>query len=397
MSAAATVPFEVYKGQDFYVPAFRIVIRDKELELPVHDVISVTYTETESDVDSFDLTVSNWDPGLSGAQGKFKYSDGDQFTPWQDVEVFMGYYRNGKDEMRRMLLGEIVTMTPNFPASGPSTLTVRGLNLLHRFRTKQQTATYTGKKDSDIARQLISAIDKEIRQSIPRLHLQPDNDELSRNLKQEIEIPTLEMSNEYPINFLYKRSKRIGYEMFVEEPSGGTGDRVVTVHYRRPDMVTRPTYQLEWGKTLISFEPSFQTAKQVDKVTVRGWDPLKAENIAVTVTRADLLAEGILDPQQDLKTSRRQAPDREEIVVDETVQNKAEAQVVARRRMRQIAQGMVQGRGKTIGLPDLRAGVKIRLEGLGRFTGFYQVIATTHTIGDGGYTTDFTARMERDT
>ncbi len=397
MSEATTVPFEVYKDQDFFVPAYRILVRDQEISLPVHDVMSVTYTETESDVDSFDLVVSNWDPGPGGGQGSFKYSDGDQFTPWQDVEVFMGYYRNGNDEMRRMLLGEIVTMTPNFPATGPSTLTVRGLNLLHRFRTKQRTATFIGQKDSDIARQLISDIDKEIRQSIPRLHLQPDEDELSRNLAQEDQIPTLEMSNEYPINFLYKRSKRVGYEMFVEEPAGGTGDRVVTVHYRRPDMVRRPTYRLAWGETLVSFQPSFQTAAQVDKVTVRGWDPLLRAPIEVTVTRSDLLAEGILDPQQDLNAKRRQAADREEIVVDETVQNDEEARLVARRRMRQIAQGMVQGRGRTIGLPDLRSGVKVRLEKLGRFTGFYQVIATTHSISDSGYTTDFTARMERDT
>jgi phage protein D len=288
-------------------------------------------------------------------------------------------------------------MTPNFPASGPSTLTVRGLNLLHRFRTKQKTATFTGRKDSDIARQLISDIDKEIRQSIPNLHLQPDKEELSQNLSQEQAITTLEMSNEYPINFLYKRSKRIGYEMFVEEPAGGSGSRTVTVHYRRPDQEMRPTYKLKWGETLISFQPSFQTANQVDKVTVRGWDPLLREPIAVTVNRSDLLAEGILDPQQDLNTKRRQAAEREEVVVDEIVQNKAEAQVIAKRRMRQIAQGMVTGHGKTIGLPDLRVGVKLRLEGLGRFTGFYQVTATTHSIGDGGYTTDFTARMERDT
>jgi phage protein D len=395
MITAAEIPFEVYKGQDFYVPAFRVLVRDQELNLPAYDVISVTYTEPENDIDSFDLTVSNWDPGPSGAQGRFKYSDGDMFTPWQDVELYMGYYRNGSDEMRRMLLGEIVTMTPSFPSGGASTLNVRGLNLLHRFRGKQRTATFTGKKDSEIAHQLVADIDKEVRQTIPGLHLQMDGDEVTRNLQSEQPIKTLEMSNEYPINFLYKRAKRIGYEMFVEEPAGGTGDRVVTVHYRRPDLVKKPTYQVEWGKTLISFDPSFQTAAQVDKVIVRGWDPLLAEKIEVIVTRSELLSEGILDPQQDLKTNRK-AAERVEIVVDETVQSKAEAQIVARRRMRQIAQGMVQGRGKTVGLPYLRAGVKIRIMGLGRFSGYYQVISTTHTLNDSGYTTDFQARMERD-
>jgi hypothetical protein len=36
----------------------------------------------------------------------------------------------------------------------------------------------------------------------------------------------------------------------------------------------------------------------------------------------------------------------------------------------------------------------VEIKGLGRFDGTYLVTATTHTIGDGGYTTDFSARME---
>ncbi len=63
---------------------------------------------------------------------------------------------------------------------------------------------------------------------------------------------------------------------------------------------------------------------------------------------------------------------------------------------------IVEGKGKTVGLPDLRAGVKIQIKGLGeRFSGtdakpnVYLVTSTTHSLGAGGYTTDFTARMEK--
>ena len=77
------------------------------------------------------------------------------------------------------------------------------------------------------------------------------------------------------------------------------------------------------------------------------------------------------------------------------MQTVAEARTVARRRMRQIAQGTVEARGKTIGLPALRAGTKIDVVALGRFSGLYQVTSTTHTINESGYTTDFSARMEK--
>ena len=62
----------------------------------------------------------------------------------------------------------------------------------------------------------------------------------------------------------------------------------------------------------------------------------------------------------------------------------------------------MEGRGRTIGLPDLRAGVKVQIKGLGRrFSGsddqpiVYLVTSTTHAFGGNGYTTDFTARMEK--
>jgi Bacteriophage probable baseplate hub protein len=85
-----------------------------------------------------------------------------------------------------------------------------------------------------------------------------------------------------------------------------------------------------------------------------------------------------------------------EIVVDRPLQSEAEARMLATNQLRQIGEVLVEAKGKTVGLPDLRAGVKIEIKGLGkRFTGTYLVTGTTHSIGDSGYTTDFNARMEK--
>ena len=60
-----------------------------------------------------------------------------------------------------------------------------------------------------------------------------------------------------------------------------------------------------------------------------------------------------------------------------------------------IAKEMVKGNGSTIGLPNLRAGSRVDMDGMGeRFSGSYFVTATTHAIGDGGYTTNFECRRE---
>jgi uncharacterized protein len=394
MTAANVMPLEVYPGQDFYVPSFKVLIRGQAQPQIVDDVISVSYTDSLREIDSFDLTINNWDPGASaGARGAFKYSDAHTFDPFQDVELFLGYYHGGNDERRRMLLGEITTLTPTFPSSGPSTLTVRALNLLHRFRTRQQTKVFPRKKDSEIAQQIVDDIAADLRSRIPNLTLRLDQSEKDANLPQEDPIPYLVMNNEYPINFLFARSRMIGYELSVEETAQGS-NRTATFHFRRPTQVTSNTYKLEWGKTLISFSPTLQTARQVSEVVIKGWDPSGKIAIEEHATRADLGTE-IVRPS-DLNITESSLAQKLEIVADHAVQNRQEAKRIAVRTLRQLAQGLVEGRGKTVGLPDLRAGAKVQILGLGsRFEGTYLVTGTTHTIGEGGYTTDFTARMEQ--
>src|SRR5215468_7863951 len=116
MDGLDVLPVNVYQDQDFYVPAFAVKIGNKEGILEMNDVLSVTYTDSLTEIDSFDMTISNWDPDTRW----FKYSDKSTFNPWTNVELRMGYLGNGKkkDELQRMLVGEITTMAPSFPASG---------------------------------------------------------------------------------------------------------------------------------------------------------------------------------------------------------------------------------------------------------------------------------------
>jgi phage protein D len=151
-------------------------------------------------------------------------------------------------------------------------------------------------------------------------------------------------------------------------------------------------YQLTWGKSLMSFQPTLQTANQVSSVTIRGWDPAGKAKIETTVNRADV--KGVVQPTS-LDLDESGLSQKLEITVDHPIQNQAEAKVLAEQTMLRLAQGIVVAKGKTIGVPNLRAGSKVNITGLGtRFTGTYVVTTTTHTMGDGGYTTDFSARME---
>jgi phage protein D len=399
MPNSDVLPLNVYTDQDFYVPAFRLMIRGQDVEVQNNDVISVTYEDSLDKIDSFNLTVMNWDP----EKRTFKYSDAHTFDPGQEVELFMGYYRNGKDELQSMLIGRITTLSPNFPAGGGPTLTVTGLNLFDRFRTAQITKPFVKATDTEIAQALVQKITEDLNQDssvTPKLKLQIDPDDIEDNGQFEDPLDYVLVNNQYPILFLMERARRIGYELTLEDISSG----VVTFGFGPTSGVTDPTYVLEWGKTLISLQPNLQMTNQVSKVTVKGWNPTGKAKFEATITRAELAKKnpGIVNPS-DLGVQDPSMSQKKEIVVDRPIKSQAEANNLARNTLLQIGQTLVEAKGKTVGLPGLRAGVKVQIKGLGaRFSGppggkpfSYLITSTTHTIGDGGYTTDFTARMEQ--
>ena len=394
MSAAEAV--QPYLGKDFYVPAFVFKLKGREEQDVQHDVNSVTFTDSLTEIESCDLVINNWNTASSpGARGEFKYSDSDTFDPWQDMSLDMGYYKSGKADLEPMLSGEIVRMTPNFPASGASSLSIHCVGLLHRFRTKQIDRDYVKKKDSFVARELVNEVAKEVKEKVSTLRLSIDDEEINNNLKVEKEVEHLTVKQEYAINFLLRRSREIGYEFVMEEKDPNANPRPVVFHYRPANSVLRPVYKLEWGKSLISFQPSFAAASQVNQVTVRAWDPTGKKTLIGKAKRSDLLKEGVLDPTADFQVRQTPLADREEIVTDEIVESQDEANELAKRRLRLIAQGLIEGRGKTLGLPKLRAGSKVEIAGLGRYDGNYVVTGTTHSLSESGYTTDFNARKEK--
>jgi phage protein D len=213
------------------------------------------------------------------------------------------------------------------------------------------------------------------------------------------------MHNQYPIVFLMQRSRDTGYDISTEDQTNDKGtQRLITFHYQSSAGVLRPTYVLEWGKSLVSFQPTLQTARQVNSVTVTGWNVQTKQPISKTATRADLLKKGekLIAPE-DLAVQQNELSQKLEITVNRGFKNPDEAQQVAEKTLRQLAQGFVEAKGKTVGLPDLRAGSKVNIymypvdtmpPPSDRFSGTYQVTSTTHTINEGGYTTEFTARME---
>lgn len=352
----------IHTGRDFYVPTFRLNPPHRRLPRDVlHDVTSVSYRDGVDRIDSFELTVNNWDT----EQRTFKYSNGPTFLPGKELELWLGYF--GPDPLERVMTGEITALRPTFPASGPPVLAVSALDVLHRFRTAQHTEVYTGVTDSQVAQKIGGRL------KIP-VATAPLN---------EKPYPYLLQDNEYDIVFLLNRARQIGYKLWVEE----SDTKQPTLHFKPTEQRAPVTYRLAWGESLIDFQPELTTARQVKEVIVRAWDRKKKSPITGKATRAALG----LRHDDEVEQAFNQRMD----ITSAVVADQKEADRMAMGHLLDIAHEMVTATGSTIGVPDLQAGRIVQIDGLGkRFDGRYFLTATTHTLNDAGYITSFECRRE---
>jgi len=397
--SVVTLREESARQGGFYVPRFEIKIAGASLPLDVlRDVIQVTYKDSIKELDSFEITVNNWDAdkkqfkfvGAETPDSLKKNPLHNLFNPCRhDVDLLMGY---GSKPLTLMLRGNFTTMEPNFPSSGGSTLAVRGLNVLHKLRTSRHTYSWEYRRPSQIAKSMPD-LPQDKDPNKKRFPLPVDTE--GNDLKNEPEFRYIAQTNQYDIEFLLALARRVNYVIFVKEEEKD-GDTVVKERrlYFGPSDGNHPsirpiTFELKWGLSLIDFKPTLTTANQVKSVTVNGWDRDKKVQITGTASIETLSVNG------DLRENFESCDAREERVEDEPVFTKEEAEKKARDLLKQRNSDLVKASGACVGLPDLRAGQCVVIGNLGsRFSGRYFITETTHTISDSGYITKFNARRE---
>jgi phage protein D len=394
------------EAQSFYAPAFEVKLAGARgapgRPMPrdvVRDAVEVTYQDSLERIDSFTIVFNNWNadtrrPLFLGA-GADDPPLFDLVQPGNHLQILMGYQGRTPD-LRVMTTGFVTTLEADFPEAGAPRLTVRGLNVLDRFRSKQFTWAWPQDGVSTIT-------DSAIAHDLAR---EPDQPAGRPGLGGGIEVRTnaeaagreapqdyVFMNNQYPIVFLMERARRNGYDLYLgRDPAQDAAAAPTPFLYFGPSSrVADRTYRFERGKSLVSFKPTISTARQVKKVTVLGWDRRRKQTIRGEATLADLPH---VNPDLHALV---EANGREEVVTDQPVNTAADARATAVRYLEAQALDMVEATGVVPGLPDLRAGRVAEIGGFdSRLNGRWFVKETTHTINDSGYRTTFVARRERE-
>jgi phage protein D len=350
----------------FYAPEYCVKVAGQQLYEKGSDFLSVQIKDSIKDLSTFELTLNNWDDGGDGGKPGFKYTeDEDTITLGQQVELQMGYA--DAPALTEMMTGEITAMDPQFPSAGAPTITIRGLDRLHRMRNRPKSFAWKGKTDKQIAQKIAAQ---------NGLGFQGDDTGPSQ--------PLVPQDNMDDIAFLLERAKRINFEVFVKD------DVLYFVKCREGQ---DPVLTLEWGTSLMSFSPSLTLSKQVSKVTVRSWHPSEGRLIQKTAERSKLsdISSGGKNAGQVLDEAIGES--KEEIITSEAVLSDEDAQLLAESVLKRSSYAFITGNAQTVGIPSLRAGVNVKLTGLGkRFDGPYYVTESTHKIDGSGYTTSFSVR-----
>lgn len=358
---------------DYYAPDFKVEIEGQELDpASKGDILELKVVMDMENMTSFEFTVNNW----NDQSFDFKYSNGDLFYAGNRVQVQMGY----ADRMLPMVTGQITTITPKFPESGPPTMGVSGLDGMVKLRNRHPT--------EDEATNYMDMADWEIAQLVA------ERNGLRSNVTQEGETHSLVVQkNQDDAQFLMERAKRIDFDVFVlTDPDSGED----VLHFVRPtdarDGAPIREYVFTWGQNLINFNPRLTVSHQVGSITVRGWDPRTKQAIVYTAGPDDLpgASEGGNSGPQVAASSMS---NKQEVVVDAPITTEQEARELAISLLTERAYEFITGTGQVIGLPDLRPGDNLHLQRLGtRFDGRYYIKKVEHSIGSNGYQTNFEVR-----
>jgi phage protein D len=317
-------------------------------------ITGVTVTQVLNAMDSFELTLVNPYPQLPWTSA----ADEALLREGGEIAIAIGYVQDAPV----LIEGIITGVRAQFPDSSAPTVAVSGYSHLYALQGQAQNRPFALMTDQQIVEWIAT-----------RASLEP------LVAPTPVLYQSIQQSGETDLQFVIRLAQRLDYEVtsvgrtLIFRPHGGSQPSASTLVWGHP---TLDIALLGGVVPLRRFDATLDISQQVSTVTVCGTD---AESGAQIVGRAGAPDE----------------PDTPPLVIfSPPAGSAAEAAALAQAAIDQRRRQLVTVSGATIGLPQLRAGQVVEVQGVGRFSGRYYLTETTHTVGDGGYETSFRAEQE---
>jgi phage protein D len=381
-------------GMSFNAPQVRVfdVERNQDHEAN-RDVVSASVTLVNHGVSHAEITLNNHRAD-NPTYPPWKYNAFDLLAFGQRLRID---FRYGTAPWVPMILVRVTDLQFSFPTAGGAKLTVIGEDLLSLLKTpdrNRQDKRYAKADEMDMVVDVLS-------RSACGLPLAPP--QVPRVVFADKLRTVIHSGTQTFLQFLESLAERMDYELFVDFDDPTNPDSPLSLHFEPArSLGLLGGVDLEWGKNLSDFRPSFKVWEQYTKVTVKGTHPqyrrIVEKDAGDSEVKKDLQKEaGQPAPMSAIEARTRFFPDdqgsRNPYSLSVTGLDEQRAELKAARELRQRAREFLTATGSTIGFTDLRPGIHINLSGLRPpFDGLYYITQTTHTVDSGGYRTGFLVR-----
>ncbi len=336
-------------------PLYRILVGGREIDPNeanfVHE-IKITDWLRLPDVCTIQVGYPAGDPSEP-----FKALDDSKFEIGKELEVKLG----ATDETVTQLLfkGEIVTVEPEFHA-GSVAMVVRAYDKTHRMMRSRKQRMFYQQTTSDIVKKICTEYG------------------LSATTKASGDPHDAVLQhNETDFDFVQRLAKRIGFEFVVDG---------ATVKFGPPSRIGDEV-ELSYPDDLRSFRPRITAVQQVGSVNVRGFDFKAKRQVVASAGSPDQVTSAGITRQQVMN----KFPTAVLEIGGQSFYKQGEATAMAKATLDQLANAYLGAEGSCAGNPKIKAGVLLKITGVGRkYSGTYRVAKATHVLrGGSGYVTSF--------
>ena len=337
------------------VPLFRIMIDGSEIDPVEADAVhQIKVTDWLRLPDVCTLAVG-YQAQTEG--NPFQALDDSKFEVGAKLEVKLG--STDERQTTTIFKGEIVTVEPDFQAGGVS-MVVRAYDKSHRMMRARKQRTFLNKTASDI----VTQIGREYGFTVSASSSGGPLDSVLQH-------------NESDWDFVWRLARRVGFEFTVTDESAAK--------FGPPELGGE--VELSYPDDLHTFRPRITSVQQVEKVNVRGFDLKSKKEVVSTKTSPQQLTEAGTTRKDIVK----KFPGAMLEISGQSFSSNAEASSIAQSMLDQLANAYLAAEGSCHGNPNIKAGTKLKITGVGKdFSGTYRVAKVTHLLGTaGGYTTEF--------
>ena len=381
-----------------YAPEFQVRINDQMVPAALRaSITSVSYQTGLEGADRVELSVAN---------ENLRWLDHPMLKLDNKLALSMGY---APGPLRQQFVGEIVALSPTFPASGSPMLTVSAQDLRHRMQRGNKvrwfaiaaeclgnfpipdTAVASMVSAENLMVPIMDPIGAALSILIGGVQVAAafgDPDARQKMIRRQ--------GGESDYDFLRRLCAENGWEMVMDH-QGPLGGRRLHFLSLIDSSLTQPV-TLRYGQSLIDFTPRISNVGQVGRVAVSFW--VSALDLEFTVAagwdwdRSALtldITSGYGVPELAAGKDANKNP---VMVLNEPLSSNTAPRVLLSKLLAKL-NNRLTGSGRCVGDPRIQAGILMRLEGVGKqFGGLYRVTAATHTIDGGGYHTSFELRKE---